>query len=116
MPNSWAFFGGHIEPGETPEQAVVREAREELQIEVLPRFFRRYEYTGPHGRVERFIFVQETTMTADELQPLQTEGDRLGFFTLDEARTLGLPDRYMMVVEEIYAEIISAKAQARARP
>ena len=26
----WAFFGGGIDPGETPEQAVVRETKEEL--------------------------------------------------------------------------------------
>jgi mutator protein MutT len=114
MPNSWGFFGGHIDQGETPEDAVVREAKEELQIDVKPRLFKRHDYTGPHGRVERFVFVQETALTADELQPLQTEGDRLGFFTFDEARTLGLPERYWMVVQEIYDEIIAPKAPARA--
>ena len=30
FPNHWALFGGHIESGETPEQAVVRECMEEL--------------------------------------------------------------------------------------
>ncbi len=37
----WAGVGGWIEPGETPEDAVVREAREELGVEAqVTRVFR----------------------------------------------------------------------------
>lgn len=32
LPGYWALFGGGIDEGETPEQAVVREAKEELDI------------------------------------------------------------------------------------
>ena len=46
FPNHWDFFGGHLEEGESPEQALVREVKEEIGIELRQwNFFRLYNCT-----------------------------------------------------------------------
>ena len=43
FPNHWDFFGGHVEEGETPEETLVREVKEELGFELADwNFFRTY--------------------------------------------------------------------------
>jgi 8-oxo-dGTP diphosphatase len=55
----WEFPGGKVEPGESPRQALVRELREELQIEAkIGVELARYEHDYPSGsRVHLLFFV-----------------------------------------------------------
>ena len=44
----WEFPGGKIEPGETPEAAIIREIKEELDTEIIPfKMFHTVEYDYP---------------------------------------------------------------------
>ena len=61
FPNHWDLIGGHVEEGETPEQALVRETKEEIGVELKHwRFFRRYECsTGDAYPNTKFIYHAE---------------------------------------------------------
>jgi len=85
FPNHWDFFGGHLEPGETAEQALVREVKEELGIELVSwQFIRSYEcLEGDVYPNRKYIYRARIDKTVDELT-LQ-EGQRLASIEPDQS-------------------------------
>ena len=66
----WEFVGGKVEPGETPEQALIRECREELAVTVQPGpVFMEVTHEYPDMTVRLTLF--EARITDGEPQLLE---------------------------------------------
>jgi 8-oxo-dGTP pyrophosphatase MutT (NUDIX family) len=85
-PGHWAFFGGHIEPGETPEVAVKRELLEEIGYTppVLSEF-------GLYADSKVVRHVYSGTLTVPVTDLVLGEGWDLGLLTLEDIQR---GDRY----------------------
>ena len=56
--DGWEFPGGKIEPGETPEEAIVREIKEELDTEVeVIQLLDTVEYDYPNFHLSMGCFI-----------------------------------------------------------
>lgn len=65
-PLKWEFPGGKVEYGESPQEALVRELREELQIEAeVGTELARYEHDYPSGSRVHLLFFAVPVFTGD---------------------------------------------------
>lgn len=83
LPNHFAFWGGGCEEGETPEQGLVREAKEELGIDLDSKqaeLFNHYEFLGSIKNV--YLFTPEKDW---EKSHVIGEGDYGQWFRISEA-------------------------------
>lgn len=80
FPNTWDIVGGHLEPGETPEEAMRREVAEETgwSVSVVLAEVGEMTYTGDDGieRVETDYLVR---VDGDLTRPRLEEGKHTEF-------------------------------------
>jgi 8-oxo-dGTP diphosphatase len=100
FPNHWDFFGGHVEAGETPEEALVREVKEEIAVELKQWvFFRRYVCTeGDAYPNIKYLYWATIDKLAEELTLY--EGQRLKAIAAEERAELRFANILGQVLED----------------
>lgn len=107
--NLWALLGGSIEQNESPKDAMRREIKEELNIDIDPIFFKTYVHEEKWGTTERNIFYANIHRSLDELKSFQQEGDDLGFFSQEEMRSMKLNENHLKIINEFLLSAVLNK-------
>jgi len=96
-PNMWDIPGGHVDDGETPEQCIVREMKEEMDLNLeefqllsVMEFIDRVEYT----------FWKKANL---DIQSINLhEGQQLKWFTEFEAKNTKLAYGFNEIVDDFF--------------
>ncbi len=107
LPGHWGFFGGGVEAGESIREALRREAREELGLDLPPmRSLGLKRRSNRQGElVEGHFFVGQLNTPVDALRHSQSEGQDLGLFTPQELQTLRIAPRDWAWHAMIFADL-----------
>lgn len=82
-PNCWDMVGGHFEEGESPEECIIREAKEEIGEDIFkPELFKA---SNMKGGIE-YTFWQKADFKIKEIN--LTEGQKLQWFSEEEIKNM----------------------------
>lgn len=98
LPGYWAFFGGGIKEGESPENAIRREAFEEIGYNLIePRLLveQNFRIKGNYGYM--YVFIEPFNGNKFELK-LQ-EGQGWGWFSASKIDTLKMIDHDRKIIK-----------------
>ena len=90
-PNKWALCAGHIEAGDVPENAILREIKEEIGIDITKKelqfldVFRRDKKfnNGQHNNTYIYIYIYKTNKKVEDYTIQVEELSEVKYFSID---------------------------------
>ena len=100
FPNHWDFFGGHVEERETPEEALVREVKEEIGVDLKQwALFKRYVCTAGDAYPNiKYVYWAKIDKIAEELT--LHEGQRIEAIAAEQRSELKFANILGQVLED----------------
>lgn len=102
LANKWEFPGGKVEEGETPEECLRREMREEFDIEVdVGDFFTESIYHYEHGSI--MLLAYFTSWKSGEISP--AVHDDISWVTPEQLGNYDFAPADIPIVNKLYIEM-----------
>lgn len=101
-PNKWDIPGGMMEKGESPEETIRREMKEELGLQDLGEI-KLFKVLKSENLID-YIFWKRLDLIPDEID--LKEGQRIEYFDINRIRNTKLAFNYNFVIEEFFREIV----------
>lgn len=100
LPDYWAFFGGGLKEGETPDDAVRRETFEELNYKLKsPEFV--MEKNFREGVVEGRLYIYIESFIGDKTTLKLQEGQGWGWYSETEINDLKMIERDRQIIKAV---------------
>ena len=100
-PNTWDLLGGHLEAGESPEECIIREMKEELNLDLIN--FSKFAQIEFHDRTEH-TFLKKLDVDTTELS--LSEGQKLGWFSIKAIDEIDLAFGFKPLVDLFCREVL----------
>ena len=95
LPDYFAFFGGGVKSGETPENAMLREIKEELEYEPYRyKFFKRFEFPESINNV---FIIEVDELFEDKIKVREGQyGSFLSIEDINQEKKISGSDKYVL--------------------
>lgn len=124
-PNEWGFTAGHITSKEEPEEAIIREAEEEIGIEILQKEILdllsiqklSYEYQTKkytdHVYIYHYFIMTNKNEDTFELQ--KEEVSKVRYFTIEEIEEaiINRNDAFTFTMDDSFLEVVERLKEKR---
>ena len=98
FPHQWEFPGGKVVVGESPEMALIRELKEELNVDAKQlKFFLKIE----HDYDQLKVLIDFFLVNSWEGRLIANEGQALDWFKLDQLRKVDLLEADDLVIRKL---------------
>ena len=96
----WEFPGGKVEPGESPEQALVRELKEELGVDVAVESLSPFAFAS-HGYEDFHLLMPLYVIRHWQGDPVAHEAQALAWVKPSELKSYAMPPADVGLVERL---------------